>query len=719
MRNAALLLLAILAFGCGGPSHSGSAHPVAHAPAPVDPWMLTCLDPSGSTPAVLWNGQIGIRIGRDGRGAGQMFAIDEYDTDGEEKIRPFENPISAYLAQGSNELARASERAPDYKQTLDMRSGVLTTSWAEDISTSTHPNSSMHITSETVMHPLKRIVAQRWTCVANRQTDMDFSGAHDSTGQTSPEPGRAPQDIGQIRIYRGLTGTDSRWSVRSRVLTAVANKVPAGSSYIAEATWVFRPSSSREKIARARGTVLPLEEENTDLVMPPSFDTVLNASKSVWTNRWKTDIEIDGPVEDQQAVRSFLFYLRSAIAGSAGVSPASGARDGCALAMSISPFGLSSDKYNGHVFWDADIWVFPALALLDPEAAKSIAEYRLATRQGAIQNQIDSQIPDKPHITEYEPNLLKSDHPKFAWESSVTGRETAPMSMRLEEHINGDVPWMLGQAAFLGLVSPSVFNKATSDASKYFDQLASRPEEAWIELTHVTSPDENHTGNNDLYTNLLAQWCMNFGSWTPPERLNQPTIEWYRYKTFKLPKDKISFLTYDNDPVRSYKQAAAVLSIYPLQYPPAEAQAKVMMERFAPKVSKSGPAMSDSLHALIWARLGEVDKAYDTWRHSWQDFTTEPFLLFAEKRNKKDTYFTTGAAGCLQTVLYGFLGIRIDSKKQQGAQWSTPLALGRILSVKPNLPTAWKSVKLKNFTVMGRRYTLIATHSGVTVTSEK
>jgi hypothetical protein len=92
------------------------------------------------------------------------------------------------------------------------------------------------------------------------------------------------------------------------------------------------------------------------------------------------------------------------------------------------------------------------------------------------------------------------------------------------------------------------------------------------------------------------------------------------------------------------------------------------------------------------------------------EFVKEPLMQFSEKRSKPKTYFTTGAAGCLQTVLFGFLGFRIDSKKQAGAGWSTNLALGQVLSVKPNLPKTWKSVKLKNFTVLGRRYTLIATH---------
>ncbi len=120
--------------------------------------------------------------------------------------------------------------------------------------------------------------------------------------------------------------------------------------------------------------------------------------------------------------------------------------------------------------------------------------------------------------------------------------------------------------------------------------------------------------------------------------------------------------------------------------------------------------MSDSVHALIWARLGEIDKGYDTWRASWKPFTKQRLMLFSEKRNKPTTYFTTGAAGSLQAVLFGFLGFRLDSVSEQGAAWSIKLKGNNWLSAKPNLPREWKSVKLSNFTVLGHHYTLTATH---------
>ena len=401
-----------------------------------------------------------------------------------------------------------------------------------------------------------------------------------------------------------------------------------------------------------------------------------NSTDQFWHDFWSTDIEIEGPVEDQQAVRSFLFYLRTAIDPKAG--------------MSISPYGLSSTTYNGHIFWDADTWVFPALMLVDPLRAKSIIDYRRARADQAKKNA-------DPFVSKLDASKPNAGL-KFPWESGITGKEVAPGESKKEEHVSGDVAWAQHQAEALGIVTDS--GPIVRSVGTYY--LARSVQSTPREMKDVMSPDEFHTGDNDLYTNLLAQWCANGGNWDGPIK-------------FKLPKDEKSFLTYDHDPVKGYKQAAAVLSIYPLQFPEAEKQAKAMMGRFADKVTKNGPAMTESIHAIIWARIGEPEKAYETWHNSWKPFVFSPFLLFSEKRSKPSTYFTTGAAGSLQTVLYGFLGIRLDSKQAPGAQWSQKLPTGDWLSIKPNLPKAWKSVKFKGFTLLGKRYTLTASHDVVKV----
>ncbi len=629
--------------GCG-------RRPTSHVPLPsslpADPWKLISFNPSDNAPAWLSNGLIGIRIGKDGSGFASdgrslpFFKIDEYQPNGEEKIYELQNPLGIRWTLDGRPWNFA--RFESYRAEIDMRDGVLRCAWH------TEGGKNRTILSETIVDPTRAIIASRWT----------FSGGI---------PGRIAYWSDWSRAASILSRSPSGFVfglAPNNSLAAVWEPPPTahGQATVFERVVSFGANPKIDSGARSITSVDPPK--------PPTFEQVLADSKKVCAKRWKTDIEIEGPPEDQLAIRSFLFYLRSAIHPSGK--------------MSVSPFSLSNRRYNGHVFWDADTWVFPALAFVDPMAARAISAYRLKrTNQGSGWEFPTAEI-------------------RYSWESSVTGNEVAPEQFRHEIHITGDVAFSLTQASALGLADSVTTDGIVRQAGAFYDRQANNGGDE-RELKDVLSPDENHFGNNDLYTNLLAQWCSDSGSWRGTRR-------------FKLPHDGKTFLTYDSDPLRAYKQAAAVLAIYPLQYPTAEREARAMMERFADKVSPNGPAMSDSVHALIWARLGETDKAYATWRKSWQDFTRAPLMLFSEKRNQAETYFTTGAAGCLQTVLFGFLGFRVDTIKESGAQWSKKLNGGRWLSIRPNLPKAWKSVKFKNFCLLGKRYTLSATHNSVQVT---
>ena len=167
--------------------------------------------------------------------------------------------------------------------------------------------------------------------------------------------------------------------------------------------------------------------------------------------------------------------------------------------------------------------------------------------------------------------------------------------------------------------------------------------------------------------------------------------------------------------MKGYKQAAAILACYPLQYPPAEAQTRTMLERFGPKTNPNGPAMTDSIEGLLWARIGEPDTGYEEWRKGWVDFTRHPLMTFSEKRKSARTYFATGAGGALQTVLYGFAGLRLDDAKATGALWSRTFPGGKALSVKPNLPKGWKRIRLKGLSLPDGRYDFDITPGKVSV----
>jgi len=78
-------------------------------------------------------------------------------------------------------------------------------------------------------------------------------------------------------------------------------------------------------------------------------DRLMKMHQSAWDKLWASDIRIDGDKQAQQDVHSMLYHLYSFTSSGSG--------------LSVSPMGLSGLGYNGHVFWDADTWMFPVLAV--------------------------------------------------------------------------------------------------------------------------------------------------------------------------------------------------------------------------------------------------------------------------------------------------------------------------------------------------------------------
>ncbi len=659
-------LLALALVGLSGCAKPPEAKARTWPKAPADPWRLVCTDPTQTTPAFLTNGWIGVRLNRlasgwEGETSLPAFAAHAYQTEGEEKIEALPNPLGVQWSLGDKPVSTGDLIA--YEQVLDMKSGAMTTAFSVE-GPSGEP---IRFLGTTVLHPELPIAAERWEVVAATEEPIEASIAHLAEAKGAPGGGdRYELPQGEVRVSTRTSG---------RFAGSMPGRLRKYYFTVRDLTFervaVCDFESAVRKIAQVRGS----SEDVPDEELPtPSFDEVLAASTEAWAKRWETDIEIDGPVEDQQAVRSFMFYL------SASLNPEAHRE----VPMGVSPLGLSGQTYNGHVFWDADIWVFPAMALLAPDRAAIIPSYRLALAQAA-KREADEWVAAAAGGGGLAGGV------KFPWESSVTGRETVPGESRKQHHITGSVLWALGQAASLGLVDESSVQSLLREGAMFFDLRSEGPPGA-KEIKNTMSPDEFHIGDNDLYTNLLAEWVVRRSG---------------RDVRYKLSRDSTTFLTYDNDTLKSYKQAAAVLAIYPLQHPQAEAEAAAMMERFADKVTANGPAMSDSVHALIWARLGERERerAYETWRKSWGDFTQHPLMLFSEKRKKDVTYFLTGAGGCLQTVLYGFGGFRIDSRQDPDANWSKQLKGGQWLTLRPNLPPEWRRVVFKRFHVLGKAAT--------------
>jgi hypothetical protein len=591
----------------------------------TDPrFVLVSQDPTTAR-ALIMNSGTGVNLGPLGTSAdSQGKALPSYflgDYDAKEDISAIQ-PLLDYKISFDDEKMIAS--APGYSQSYDTRLGLLTTH-------------------------LFQHLAKGWAEV--RITDWANAPYFVSRIDFRVPPGTKVQIDGDSRGCIGL----------SEGKLNVTNQMQVSNIHAESAGLVLRQGYGSAQV------VEPMPPAELQSVVGAK-SMLAGLSAGYQRSKDSPRIDIDGPLDDQQAVDSWNRYLTDAAR-----SPI----DGASIHSSppIPPMGPSSSLYGGHTFWDADIWLMPALAFVDPSILSRVSSYRLS-------------------------HLQPAPNPPFSWESAISGKELAPPEFAKEIHIDGDVVWGLEFAKALGADIDDT--KVKERVNAFYVQRSTPGPDKLLNLADVKSPDESHTGSNDLYTNLLAQWSVNGATW----HSNNNVVR------FVLPHDSQTFLTYDGDPLRSYKQAAAVLAIYPLQYPPAEAQAKRMLERFEDKVISNGPAMSDSVHALIWARLGDADRAYDVWQKSWEPFLKGPMLLFSEKRSQDRSYFTTGAAGCLQTVIYGFLGFRVDEQPKPSAAWQTRLRNGRWLSIDPHLPSAWKSVTFRNFTVLGHRYTLTVRREG-------
>ena len=85
--------------------------------------------------------------------------------------------------------------------------------------------------------------------------------------------------------------------------------------------------------------------------------------RNTWSSIWSSGgIEIMDNINLAQKVNATLFAILSAV------------REDWNYGM--SPGGISTNAYNGHVFWDMETWVYPSLLLLQPNLAESILTYR-------------------------------------------------------------------------------------------------------------------------------------------------------------------------------------------------------------------------------------------------------------------------------------------------------------------------------------------------------
>jgi trehalose/maltose hydrolase-like predicted phosphorylase len=389
-------------------------------------------------------------------------------------------------------------------------------------------------------------------------------------------------------------------------------------------------------------------------------DRLLSFHTKAWDELWKSDIIIEGDPQSQQDVHSMLYHLYSF------------SREGTAL--SPSPMGLSGLGYNGHVFWDTELWMYPAILVLHPEIAKSLVEYRFQRLDAAKRNAFSKG---------YKGAM-------FPWESAETGVEETPvwaLSGPFQHHITACVGIAAWNYYCVTQDKQWLKDKGYPILSATADFWASRVERngpGHYDIKNVVAADEwAENVDNNAFTNAAAKSNLQFATEAAKVLGIVPDPDWMNVA------NNIPILKMDNGVTREHasyngegiKQADVNLLSYPLKQITDVAQIKKDLEYYETRVPNEGtPAMTQAVFTTLYARLGDGDKAYHWFKEAFVPNLNPPFRVIAETKGGTNPYFSTGAGGIIQSLLMGFGGLDITSNG--------------IVQVKTSLPKQWKSLTL-------------------------
>ena len=390
-------------------------------------------------------------------------------------------------------------------------------------------------------------------------------------------------------------------------------------------------------------------------------ERLINFHTKAWEELWKSDIQIEGDPQSQQDIHSMIYHLYSFT------------REGTAL--SPSPMGLSGLGYNGHVFWDTDLWMYPAILLLHPEIAKSMVEYRFQRLEAAKRNAFSKG---------YKGAM-------YPWESAETGVEETPvwaLSGPFEHHITACVAIAAWNYYCVTQDKNWLREKGWPILSATADFWASRVERngtGKYDIKNVVAADEwAENVDNNAFTNAAAKANLQFAT-EAAKLLNMTADPDWMNVANNIPILKMEdgvtreHATYKGEGI---KQADVNLLAYPLKQITDPAQVKKDLEYYESRVPDEGtPAMTQAIFTLLYARLGNKEKAFHWFKDAYLPNLNPPFRVIAETKGGTNPYFATGAGGILQSVIMGFGGLEITSKG--------------VVQVRSALPAEWKSLTIK------------------------
>ena len=442
-----------------------------------------------------------------------------------------------------------------------------------------------------------------------------------------------------------------------------------------------------------------------------NFATLLQQQKEDWAAIWETaDIEIDGDVKAQQAIRFNIFQLNQTYSGKHSQ-------------LNIGPKGFTGEKYGGSTYWDTEAYCLPFyMATKSPQVARNLLLYRYKQLPQAIANA--QKLGFSQGAALYPMVTMNGEECHNEWEITFE-----------EIHRNGAIAFAIyNYVRYTGdsdYIKDYGIEVLIGIARFWAQRVSFSAEKEKYVILGVTGPNEYENNvNNNFYTNYIAAWCLRYAA----EQVNNTHTahastdeckQWlhiadniylpysekygiYLQQDGFLDKElkPTTALSPQERPINQHwswdrilrspyiKQADTLQGFYFFQNHFSK-EALHKHYDFYSQFTVHESSLSPCVHSILAAKLGMIDEAYQLY------LRTARLDLDDYNKEVHEGLHITSMAGTWLSIVEGFGGLQVEADK---------------LTFAPQIPPTWQRYSFKVF-FRGKVYKVevLPTHHTVTI----
>jgi maltose phosphorylase len=228
-----------------------------------------------------------------------------------------------------------------------------------------------------------------------------------------------------------------------------------------------------------------------DEAVKKGFDKLFEEHAAIWAHKWEEcDITIEGDAAAQQGIRFNIFHLTQTYTGEDE-------------RLNIGPKGFTGEKYGGSTYWDTEAYCLPFyLGTAEQKVARNLLVYRYKHLQRAIENAQKLGFTDGAAL--YPMVTMNGEECHNEWEITFE-----------EIHRNGAIAFAIfdyirytGDEKYLSEYGLEVLIGIARFWAQRVNYSASKNKYVML---GVTGPNEYENNvNNNWYTNTFATWTLDY-----------------------------------------------------------------------------------------------------------------------------------------------------------------------------------------------------------------